>query len=109
MKTGKLRKRIAVQAEQRTDDGAGGYALAWTTLATVWANVEPLRGNENYTHGRLEGRVTHRITLRWRDDLPVTTDMRLLMDSRVFNVRAVLNEGERNRWTVILAEEGVAA
>ncbi len=107
MRSGVLRKRVTLQAESRTDDGAGGYALSWTDVATVWAEIAPLGGREAFAAHRLEARVTHRVRLRYREG--ITADMRLVMGSRVFNIRAVLNEGERNRWLDLLAEEGVAA
>ncbi len=107
MKTGDLRKQLALQSEQSTPDGAGGYALAWVTLATFWGDITPLSGNEIYTSGHLEGHVTHKITTRWRTDPAITTDMRLVYTNRAFNIRAVLNDGENNQWAHILVEEGV--
>jgi SPP1 family predicted phage head-tail adaptor len=109
MKIGDLRKQVSVQAEQRTPDGAGGYALAWTTLATVWADISPASGNEIYVAGHLEGHVTHKVTMRWRGDLAIATDMRLLYNARVFNIRAVMNKDESNQWATLLVEEGSAA
>jgi SPP1 family predicted phage head-tail adaptor len=109
MKTGTLRQRVSLQAEQRTSDTAGGYALAWTTLATVWANIKPITGKEVLAAGRLETRITHKITVRWRKDLTITPDMRALVHDRVFSIRAVINENESNRWATLLVEEGAAA
>ncbi|MDR3425292.1 MAG: phage head closure protein [Alphaproteobacteria bacterium] len=108
MKIGNLRKQIALQAEQQTPDGAGGYALAWTTLATVWADISPATGREVYTAGHLEGRVTHKVTIRWRSDITITTDMRLLYNARTFNIRAVMNQDEANQYATLLVEEGTA-
>ena len=50
--------------------------------------------------------MSHRIRMRYRPD--ITPANRLRLGTRVFNIRAILNEGERNRWLTILAEEGVA-
>lgn len=108
MKIGNLRKRISVQSEQQTADGAGGYTLTWTTLATLWADIVPATGRELYTAGHLEGRVTHKITTRWRADLAVTSDMRIAYNTRVFNIHAVMNDGENNQWMILLVEEGAA-
>jgi SPP1 family predicted phage head-tail adaptor len=108
MRIGELRKQIVVQQEQQTPDGAGGYALAWTTLATVWADIAPVSGKEVFASGHLEGRVTHKVTLRWRADINITSDMRIVYSSRAFNILAVLNGDERNRFAEILVEEGGA-
>lgn len=107
MRIGDLRKRVTIQSETPTSDNAGGYALAWTDVATVWAEIEPLGGNEVFAAQHLEGHVTHRVTMRYRGG--VTTDMRLTCGSRAFNIRAVLNTDERNRWIELLVEEGAAA
>ena len=108
MKTGDLRKQIALQQEHPTADGAGGYTLGWTTMTIVWGDIAPVTGREIYTAGHLEGHVTHKITLRWRSDITVTTDMRLIYNNRAFNICAVMNKDEANQWLEILAEEGTA-
>ena len=46
MRIGELRKQVTVQAEGQTPDGAGGYTLAWTNVATVWAEIKPVTGRE---------------------------------------------------------------
>jgi SPP1 family predicted phage head-tail adaptor len=108
MTIGTLRQKVSLQSEAQTPDGAGGYTLAWTTLATVWANIIPISGNEVYAAGHLEGHATHKVTIRWRSDITPTTDMRLTYNSRVFNIRAVLNRGELNRQFLLYVEEGGA-
>ena len=108
MKIGERPKRVAVQIEQSTSDGAGGYALTWTTLAMVWADISPVTGSEKFTAGHLEGHVSHKVKIRWRSDLAITTDMRILYNARAFNIRAVMNEDELNQWALLLVEEGAA-
>jgi SPP1 family predicted phage head-tail adaptor len=108
MRIGELRKQVALQAETPTSDNAGGYALAWTTLATLWADIAPLNGNEVFAAQHLEGHVTHRVTLRYRSDVMITSEMRILYNNRAFNIRSVLNTDERNRWLELLVEEGGA-
>ncbi len=107
MTIGGMRKQVAIQSEAQTPDGAGGYALGWNTIATVWAEIEPLHGHEVLSADHLEGRVTHKVTMRFRSDLsPITTAMRLLYNSRAFNIHAVLNTGEDNRFLSLMVEEG---
>jgi SPP1 family predicted phage head-tail adaptor len=104
--TGNLRKRITIQAETPTTDNAGGYALAWTNIMTVWAEIKPGTGQKIFTDGHLEGHVTHHITMRYQTG--ITTDMRVSYNGRLFNIRAVLNSDESNRWLELLVEEGTA-
>lgn len=105
---GGLRKRAVLQAEQRTADAGGGYVLAWTDLATVWARLMPVSGRESLAADRLEARVTHRVTMRWRADLNLSAALRLKIGARLFNIHAVFNEGERDRTAILLVEEGGA-
>jgi SPP1 family predicted phage head-tail adaptor len=108
MRIGELRKQIAIQEEVPTPDDAGGYALTWTTVATMWGDISPLNGNEIYTAQHLEGHVTHRITLRYRSDIAITSNMRAVYNNRTFNIRSIFNTDERNQWQELLAEEGGA-
>jgi SPP1 family predicted phage head-tail adaptor len=108
MRIGELRKQITIQAEAPTADGAGGYALAWTNVATVWAEIKPVSGNKVFVDQHLEGHVTHQIKTRYRSDLTITTDMRIVHNNRVFNIHSITNTDERNQWWVMLVEEGAA-
>lgn len=103
---GGLRHRVVIQEETPTADTGGGYANAWATVATMWCNVEPASGREVFQAQQLQKNVSHRITTRYRTD--ISTANRLLWGSRTFNVRAVLTTAERNRYTLVLAEEGPA-
>lgn len=109
MTIGALRHRVTIEAENGTADGAGGLTNPWANpiqVATVWAKISPLNGGEQLRAMQLEDRVSHRIRMRYRAD--VTAQHRLRLGTRAFNIRSILNDGERNRWLTILAEEGVA-
>lgn len=108
MTIGRMRHRVTLQTETRTADGGGGATIAWTDQATVWAEITPLSGSEQLRGMALEGRVTHRIRIRYRSDIAPTAAWRVAYGARLFNVRAVLNENERNRFLILLADEGVA-
>lgn len=107
MQPGRLRHQVAIQARTRTSDGQGGATDTWATVTagTVWAAIEPASGAEVFAAHQLQQRVTHKVTLRYRDE--VTTANRLLYGTRVLNIRSVLNPEERQRYLVLLVEEGV--
>lgn len=102
----KLKKRITIQQPVEVSDSGGGYTLSWSDLASVWAEVKPVSGREDYRALKLESKVTHKVTIRHRSD--VTAGMRISMGGRVFNIRAVMNQDEENEKLLLLAEEGVA-
>lgn len=104
----RLKQRIIIQQPIETADGVGGTTRSWNDVATVWAELVPLRSGrgEALVNRQLEATVTHRVTIRYRAD--VTTAMRINYGGRVFNIRSVTNIGEANVTLEMLAEEGVA-
>ena len=106
---GKLRQRITIEAGNPGSDGFGGQTDPWASpvvIDRVWARIEPLRGFEQLRGMQLEGRVTHRITIRHRDD--VSPANRIRFGARLFSIRTVIDIEERSRWLELLCEEGVA-
>jgi SPP1 family predicted phage head-tail adaptor len=106
---GPMRERVRIEREVRSADAGGGAIVTWTPLdhaPTAWARIEPLSGRELVQAMRLQARLTHKVTMRWRGD--VTAAMRLVWGERVFNIRARLNPDERRRYLELLCEEGVA-
>jgi len=103
-----MRHRVTLQQPVLTADTAGGYTRAWTNVATLWAQIEPMTqraiSNEKFVDERLAAITTHRITLRYYAG--VTADMRLLYGSRIFNIVSVVNADERGVLLQILAKEG---
>ncbi|MEM8853316.1 MAG: phage head closure protein [Pseudomonadota bacterium] len=100
---GELRRRLVIEAASDVADGGGGYARTWSALATVFGRIEPRRRRESVDDGRVVGLVTHRITIRWRDD--VTGDHRFVADGTVYRVLAVEAHDERRRFLSCLCEE----
>ena len=104
---GKLRHVIALQEVTNTVDAGGGQGRTWATTAIVWAEVKPASGREQLHAMQLQDSVTHRITIRYCSDVKPTSKWRILFDGRHFNIRSVLNVDERNKFLVIMADEGV--
>lgn len=106
----RLRHRITLQQPDLNAGAGGQYSVEWQDVATVWAEVTPLESRaltaETVLDAQLTARVSHEIILRYREG--VTADMRVAMDGRHFNIRSVVNSGERNRVLRLLAEEQAA-
>ncbi len=100
---GALRHRVVLEAPAGSSDGAGGTSQSWSAVATLWAAIEPLSGSESFEADRVSGRITHRLVLRYR--LGVVPGMRLRLDTRIFEIRAVLDIGEGRRLLECSAEE----
>lgn len=103
LEIGALRHRVTIEQAVPSDDGAGGSTTAWIAIATVWAHVAPVKALQAERFGRLDGVVTHRVTMRHRDD--VVGGMRLIHGSRILRLLVVHDPDERDRWLECLAEE----
>jgi len=103
MRPGKLRNRVVLEEAARVSDGGGGAEVVWSPLASLWAAIEPVSGREQARYEGIEATLTHKITLRFRED--VRPDMRLRLGARIFNIRAARNEGGQGRWLICLCEE----
>ncbi len=102
----RLRHRLTLQEEVITPDSAGGYVKSWDDIANLWAEIVPFNGREKFFSGKIQAEITHKVLLRFRED--ITTAHRLLFESRVFNIRAIMNVREADDVLELLVEEGVA-
>lgn len=108
----KFRNRVTLQSLIETADTAGGFVSSWQTVATLWAQVTPVAergimgGGEQQQAMQQQASQWYRITLRYR--IGMTAAMRIVMGSRVFNIRRVTNKDEQNTILELMAEEGVA-
>jgi SPP1 family predicted phage head-tail adaptor len=100
---GWLRHRITIEAASETGDEAGGASQTWTTLAAVWARIEPAAAKEAGIGDHLAAVTAHRITIRWRAD--VAGGMRAIYRGRIFRITATEDPDESRRYLVLKAEE----
>lgn len=97
---------MTLQQAARAPDGQGGATVTWSDVATVFANVQPLVGQEAVVSRQLQDSLTHKVTMRWRGG--VKAAMRLKWGTRLFNIREVRNIDERNHVLELRCDEGVA-
>lgn len=108
MQAGKLRHRLIIEQPNTAQDSYGEETVqTWSTFAEVWGAVEPLAGNERYTRldAQLLAELDHRVRIRYRSG--VTHKMRVNWDSesRIFEIKAVLNIETRDREIHLLCQE----
>jgi SPP1 family predicted phage head-tail adaptor len=103
IRIGELRHKLVLEDVVRVDDGSGGAIETWQQQAELWAALRPLQGIERDDADQLSGRVSHEIWIRYRTN--VWPQMRFRSGDRIFEIRAVVNVGERRRFLKCLAEE----
>lgn len=107
----RLRTRLTLQQPVLNPDGGGGAVRTWQDVAEVWAEVLPLESlsaqSEVLQGDALRARVTHRVTIRYRDG--VGAGMRFLLNGRALDILTVRRpEEQRKMLEIIASEEGGA-
>jgi len=100
---GQMTARLELEAPAETPDGQGGAAVFFTALAAVWGRIEPVGERREERAGSDVFTLTHRIWLRFRDDL--APGMRLRKGARIFTIGAWRDPDETGRYLVCLCEE----
>ena len=90
MKAGHLKQRVTVQKMAVTRDSTGEELETWTTVATRWAQIEPLKSKENYQRNIETTTQLYTVTMRYQAGL-VTTDRRLVFGSQYLDIESVVN------------------
>lgn len=88
MRAGRMDRRIVIQSVSRVQDASGEPLESWSTLATVWAAVSPIRGNERFVDSQEKAERTTRFRIRYRSD--VTADNRISYDGNIYDIEAVI-------------------
>ena len=99
---GKLRRRVTIQEPEVTIGATGGEVTTWADLATVWANIKPLSGQELLAARQsvATALVSTQIEIRYRSD--VNSKMRVAHGSQqTYEIVAVLPD-ERQTFTKLL-------
>ncbi len=94
MQAGRLRKRIQLQQVTNGRGPTGGTVETWTTIVTRWAELIPLRGQERFQAAQMEAQTTLKLRIRYY--APIDQTWRIKYGSRIMNINAIINIGERN-------------
>ena len=87
---GRLKTRLAVLAPVEADDGQGGVARSFVTLATVWAAVMPVteRPPGSAVEAGAEG-ATARYRIILRGNLALSLQHHLADGARLYRIAAI--------------------
>lgn len=95
---GELRHRIEIQTSTVTQDSVGQPVYSWSTVATVWAAIRPMSGQELINAQAVHSQSTHRVIVRNYEGL--NERFRFVYGSRIFNIVATLDMLEKNKLIV---------
>jgi SPP1 family predicted phage head-tail adaptor len=103
----KPNRKISIEKLVIESDGQGGKSQEWEEVFSTVAEIKPLSANQVLFASNLQHRVTHKIYIRYRKGLAIS--QRIIYDSRIFQIKGIINIDEANRWLEILTEEGAAS
>ena len=83
-----MRERVTLQSKSVTRTSLGEEVVTWSDVATVWAEVAPIRGREFFDAAQIQQAVDIRVVIRTRSG--VTPDMRLQWASEPYDITAVI-------------------
>lgn len=108
MKAPHLNRALELQSAARVPDGAGGFTLTWTTLATLWAEVLPGSGRDPAGEELTLTSVPYRITVRAAPVGAVNRpkpEQRLREGSRIFTILAVTERDPAGHYLTCFSRE----
>ena len=98
-----MRHRVTIKQKSVTRDTFGGEVVAWVTVATIWAAVEPLTGREWLEGRQMAAEVTTRIRMRYRSG--VLPEYQVTYGSHTYDVLAVIQPEENRREMQLMCRE----
>lgn len=105
IRAGRLGERVTIQS-LTTTAVSGGFSESWTTVATVWAGVEPLLGRELMMAEQAQYEARVRVRMRYRSG--INSSMRVVHGSTVYQVESVINSYSADRELVLMCKEVTA-
>ena len=103
-----LNRRLVLETDERIPDGAGGFAVAWTVVGSVWAMIESGPGREVAALDRRVPDVPLTITVRAAPpgaaERPVA-GQRFREGARRFRILAVSERDSRGLYLTCQAKE----
>jgi SPP1 family predicted phage head-tail adaptor len=105
MRAGLLRHQITIQTSTVSRDSSGSTIDTWATYAVVMAAYEPQSGSESFKEDQEQ--ATQTVKYRIRFLAGITPKMRVLFDSRVFDILSVIDVGGRNKQLHLVCSEHV--
>lgn len=92
MNIGRLSKRITIFRFVDDVDSMEQSIQKLHEVATVWADISPIRGSEFYELKKIQSRVTHKCFIRYRDEYAdINSNWYLRVDDKMFDIDSAID------------------
>lgn len=103
MRAADLRHRVTIESYSATQNAYNEEIPSWSTVATVWAAIEPLTGQERFLRAADQFYAENQVRIRIRYRAGVTAKMRVVdADGEIYDIQAVLDRDGRRRELVLM-------
>jgi len=102
MQAGRLDRQIVLKSYAEVKDSFGGITESYSDVATVWAEVTPLRGNQFFAAQQVNSAITTKFRIRYRSD--VDARWRIGFKGKEYDIVGVPSEIGRNEGLEIMAK-----
>lgn len=99
-----LDQQVTLQSRSVTQDAAGQEVITWVDVATVWAQVQAVRGREFFAAAQTQQEQTVKVRINYRADVLLT--WRLVWQGRNHDITGVIPVG-RNDMLELMCLQGV--
>lgn len=99
---GKRNRRITIQMFTTIIDDEGYQVEAWKDIATVWAYIKNLHGNEFFQAQAINSKASSKINIRYKKGLD--TSMRVIYNEKPYNILYVDDIEEKHIEIELLCE-----
>ena len=86
--SGDMNQRVKLQSKSVSRGSNGEEVVTWVDVATLWAQVQQLRGKEFFAGAQMQDEVDVRVRLRYRT--AVTRDQRLLWNGAPLDIVSII-------------------
>jgi len=99
----KLIHKISIEKKLESKNSIGELTQEWTEFAPAYAEVKPITGREFLSGLATNNSVTHRVIIRYIADMK--PNMRVKHKNRYFNIEAVRDFFEKQKWLELMCKE----
>jgi SPP1 family predicted phage head-tail adaptor len=103
MRLSPMRHRLTIEDRVDLSNGAGGVSRQWHARFQIWGAIETIDATQYSEAAQTGQRLTHRVLLRYRDDIDTT--QRFRKGQSIFNIRGIRDPDGRKRLLICFCEE----
>ena len=109
MRSGRLKHRLVLQKKVTARDAdTNEKTTTWTTVATVWGAIEPIRGAERVNAQALDVAYDVRLVFRYGSEISaLDATWRATNGGKAYAFHSVINMNEANHTIEVMASEGL--